>query len=296
MSTTEKTEGFLLPIESINAIELFTGHKLDDLLNDIRKEVINIVPNVDSVSGRKEIASLAYKVARSKTAIDDAGKELVAEWKKKAASIDAGRKKARDYLDELRDQVRKPLTDWENEQARIEQEQEAARLAEIERREAELKAKEEAIAAKEKAEAERIAKEQAEQERVAREARIADEARLKAERDAAEAIANAQRDAELAKEQARFAAEKAEADRIRAIKETEERARQEAINRENERLAQEAKIKAEAELRAANIENRRKINNAAVKALIDAGINEDIAKQVITLIASKQIPHTSIIY
>lgn len=67
--------------------------------------------------------------------------------KKQTGEIDAARKKARDTLDALRDEVRKPLTDWEAEQERIEQERkdaeeraraeaEAARLAaEIARKE-----------------------------------------------------------------------------------------------------------------------------------------------------------------
>ena len=137
--------GSLIPLESVNALEVFTGAKLDDLLAEIRKEAVSLVPNVDTAAGRKEIASQAYKVARSKTAIDDAGKMLVADLKKQTGEIDAARKKARDTLDALRDEVRQPLTDWEAEQERIASEKaaaeeaerarlEAVRLAEIERR------------------------------------------------------------------------------------------------------------------------------------------------------------------
>ena len=119
-------EQSLIPIETINAVEVFTGTALNELLEKIRAEVATIVPDVSTVAGRKDVASTAYKVARSKTAIDDAGKELVAEWKAKSAEVDASRKKARDYLDKLRDEVRAPLDNWEAEQKRIEDERRAA--------------------------------------------------------------------------------------------------------------------------------------------------------------------------
>ncbi|RBL53377.1 hypothetical protein, partial [Xanthomonas oryzae] len=189
----------LIPLESVNALEVFTGAKLDDLLAAIRKEAVSLVPNVDTAAGRKEIASQAYKVARSKTAIDEAGKTLVADLKKQTGEIDAARKKARDTLDALRDEVRQPLTDWEAEQERIASEKaaaeeaerarlEAERLAEIERREAEIRAREEAILAAEQAERARLAAEQAERDRMEREARLQREAEERARQEAQAAI------------------------------------------------------------------------------------------------------------
>lgn len=84
------SESSLIPVESVNGIELFTGAgKLDELLAKIRQETATIVPDVSTDKGRKEIASIAYKVARSKTVIDDAGKTLVGEWKTKSAAVRA---------------------------------------------------------------------------------------------------------------------------------------------------------------------------------------------------------------
>ena len=73
---------------------------------------------------------MAYKVARSKTALDEQGKELVGAIKKQSGEIDAERKRVRDELDALKDEVRKPLTDWENAEKERVAAQEAA-LAEI---------------------------------------------------------------------------------------------------------------------------------------------------------------------
>lgn len=308
----------LIPLESVNAVEIFTGKSLDELLERIRQETVTLVPDVSTDKGRKEIASLAYKVARSKTTIDEAGKMLVAEWKRQSAEVDNARKKARDYLDALKDEVRKPLTDWEAEQERIKQaaieaerraieQAEAERRAELQRKEEELRAREEAIA---KAEAEAKAKadaERAEKQRQEREERIRKEAAERAEREAAEAVARAEREAAEAKERERIAAERAERERVEAeqraerekaeaIRQAELRAKQEAEDRERERVAEEARVKAEEARRAADREHRKTINLAAVAAFEKNGISAEMAKQVITLIASGQIPAVTIKY
>jgi colicin import membrane protein len=252
----------LIPLESVNAVEIFTGAKLDDLLLQIRTEVATIVPDVLTAGGRKEIASLAYKVARSKTTIDDAGKTLVAEWKAKSAQVDASRKKARDYLDTLKDEVRKPLDDWEAEQARIEQEA-AARL-----------------------EAERVAAENA---------AAAEAARIEAERVAAAAAATAElarRAAEIdAREAAIAAKEKVAADALAA-----EHAAQEAARLERERAASAAAELAAQEKREANKRHCAKVNNAVLRDLVVAGCSDETAKLLVIAIASGKVAHCSIAY
>ncbi len=110
----------LVKHEEKNVIELFQSTNIEMVLNAIGKEVAKFVPDLTSSKGRKDIASMASKVSRSKTYIDGVGKELVSDWKKKAGVIDAERKKAKIFLDDLRDQTRKPLTDWEDsEQNRV---------------------------------------------------------------------------------------------------------------------------------------------------------------------------------
>jgi colicin import membrane protein len=110
---------------------LFAPGGVESILGKIEAEVRAAHTDISTVGGRKEIASLAYKVARSKTALDDMGKQLVDEWKKKAAVVDAERRTIRERLDALKDEVRKPLTDWEDaEKNRIaDHEQALARLA-----------------------------------------------------------------------------------------------------------------------------------------------------------------------
>jgi len=103
----------LIIIDQINPLQLFDGKSLDPLLEQITKQVKESIPDTTTASGRKDIASLAHKVAKSKTFLDSAGKTLVAEWKNKAKVVDAERKKMRDYLDDLKEETRLPLTKWE---------------------------------------------------------------------------------------------------------------------------------------------------------------------------------------
>lgn len=105
-------------LEAENAVAVFTSKAMDETLHKIEKEVLSFVPCVSTAKGRKEIASLAHKIAKSKTALDGAGKTLTADWKAKAKLVDVSRKEAREFLDALKERVRKPLTEWEDEEKR----------------------------------------------------------------------------------------------------------------------------------------------------------------------------------
>lgn len=122
-----------LALSSENAASLFVPNGLDRIIAHIRSEVENHIPNVTTERGRKSIASLARKVASSRSRIDDYGKEYVSGIKAKAIIVDAERKRARDILDQLRDDTRKPLTDWEDaESSRVSAHEKAlSELAEL---------------------------------------------------------------------------------------------------------------------------------------------------------------------
>lgn len=110
------TAGPLVPAE------IFKPGGIDAVLESLETQVRADAAALDisTPKGRKDIASLAYKVSRSKTALDEAGKTLVEDMKAQTKAIDLERKKARDRLDALKDEVRKPLDDYEAaEQARI---------------------------------------------------------------------------------------------------------------------------------------------------------------------------------
>lgn len=102
----------LIPQES--ALTVFTSPDgLDPYLAKVRAELDAFTGDVTSDKGRKEIASMAYKVSKVKTYLESVGKDLADRQKEIPKKIDAARKVARDTLDLWKDEVRKPLTDWE---------------------------------------------------------------------------------------------------------------------------------------------------------------------------------------
>jgi len=114
--STETQLAIVPPKET--ALQVFqAANGLDPYLQQIRAEIDAFVPDVTTKKGRDAIASIAHKVARSKTALDNVGKDLVAELKEIPKKIDAERKRMRDTLDAWKDEVRAPLNAWEQAEA-----------------------------------------------------------------------------------------------------------------------------------------------------------------------------------
>jgi len=288
-------------------LQAFTGEKLEDFLAKIKEDAENFVPDLSTAKSRKMIASKAYEIAQKKTTIDGIGKELAAEWKAKASKVDESRRKARTFLDGLKEKIRKPLTEWEEEEAaraeaqRIAKEiEEAHEIAIKENENFDLKRELEKKEAQERAEKEaREAEErrlQEEKEREEREARIALEAKEKAEREAAEKIEEEKR--------ARIAAEeKAERERRESIA-REEKAKADALQKERERVAEENRKKAEEEERVraaeekriADEDHRKAVKNEAYRCFRGRDIDKETAVKVIDLIDAGFISNITINY
>jgi colicin import membrane protein len=93
---------------------------VERIIAALEAEVRAIKTDAATPAGRDAIASLAYKVSRSKTALDKMGKDLTEQWRKRTSAVNADRKIIETSLDALRDEVRKPVTDFEAaEQARV---------------------------------------------------------------------------------------------------------------------------------------------------------------------------------
>ena len=233
--------------------------QLDPILAQIAASVRSCISDVTTAKGRKEIVSRAFKVTKAKTYLDGLGKDLVADKKKEIGLVDASRKRMRDYLDDLAEETRKPVDNYEEEQAKLEQERQEAEAAEALAKEIE-QAHEFALLmddkiTRDKADAARAA----EQTRLDNEARIAREATEKATRDAeakaqAEVDAAALREQEAREAQARAEQEKADADERallaeqRATKEREDAAAA-AIEAKRAAEAREAQAKKDADER-----------------------------------------------
>lgn len=100
--------------ETTTALEVYSKPDgLDPYVQKARDLVNKFEPDPSTKKGRDEIKSLAYKVSQLKSKLDGMGKELVSEWKTKAKAVDDSRKSMRDQLDELRDEAKAPLIEWE---------------------------------------------------------------------------------------------------------------------------------------------------------------------------------------
>ena len=125
MTTAEATtlDGIIIPCEDNTIVkveqlakvtDIFTSEGVvDAIIAFVSNEARAFTPDLSTAAGRKAIASRAYRVAQTKTYLDDLGKEEVARQKELPKAIDAGRKRLRDGLDALKDEIRKPLTEWE---------------------------------------------------------------------------------------------------------------------------------------------------------------------------------------
>lgn len=316
----------LVVIEKANAMTVFkSADQIEDILQKVEREVMSFVPDVTTAKGRKEIASLAYKVAQTKTYLDGLGKDLVAELKEIPKLIDANRKTVRDRLDELKEKARQPLTDYEAKQERIKQEKEAKRAAEELAKK--IEADHEMALLMNDAFDRELAEKKAEQERqrIAREEEIKRQAEERAKREAEEKAAaeiaaakKREEDAIAAKAQAELLAKQEKEKAERAAKEALERAerekqeaieaerkkaqdetgriRREAEEKEAARLAEEKRIKDEEERRAQDKAHRKEVNNKILADLIKAGASEDIAKNIITAIVKEEVFATRITY
>lgn len=111
----------LAACEALTALDVFgsaDGHEI--LVGRLEDYVRAQSTDITTKKGQDDIRSLAAKVARTKTGLDDLGKEFVADLKKQTGAVHAKRKLIRDRLDVLRDEVRAPLTAFEEaEEKRI---------------------------------------------------------------------------------------------------------------------------------------------------------------------------------
>ena len=249
-----------------NLLSFFkNGANLDGLYNVVETKARALVADVTTKEGVSQIKSTARQIASIKKRVDDLGKDVVAELKDLPKQIDANRKKWREDMEALQDEIRKPVTEIENRQKEIEEikathgklvlsgsEEIKAAIGNLDKIELtgdkwkeSLEAATEAVTAekgalevmlnaalKKEAEArelEELRKKQEEAERIIREQKIKEEAERRAREQA---------EAQAAKERERYRQEMERAERERQEAERKaaeaEKARREAEEREAE--------------------------------------------------------------
>lgn len=300
----------LVVIEKQNAMAVFTTkEQLDPIIEAIEEEARSLVPDVSTRKGRDAIASMAHKVARSKTYIDNAGKDLVAELKALPKQIDESRRIVRERLDALKDEVRRPLTEWEAEQERIKAE-EAMNAMHAEALEMNIKFDQE-LAAKFEADHEmallmndafdrdeKEKAEEAERQRIAREEELKRQAAEQAKRESEEKAERERAEAARREAELKLRAEQAERDRIEAEQKAErdkkeaaeraEREKQEAIAAEQRKAQEEAeRIKRETEQKeAARLAEEKRIADEKAKREADGKHRKTVGTNIVNALTN----------
>lgn len=309
----------------VTADKVYTPGGVDAILGKITAEVRKTVIDVSTKAGRDAAKSLAYKVARSKTFLDDMGKTLVADWKKQSAKVDAERKTIRERLEALQAEVKKPADDWEQAETdrvaghvtlmteiesltRFDGEPSLAQISRSLTALESMPPRDWQEFAEQAGVVRKLAHSKLAEMKAAAEKREADAAELealraeKAERDRKDAEERAERERqELEDYKARKAIEEAEAQaeaekRRQAGAEIEkQRAAEAAVEAERKRVAdQEAAEQAAARKREQNKRHRNKVIAATVEALVGCGITAEQAGDVVLAIVDGKIPNVAI--
>lgn len=308
------TELAVIEIKPEQAPALYVPNGLDQFLEQIRAEV-NEVPDLSTAKGRARVASLSAQVSRSKTAIEKPGRDYLRHLKEAVKPTEAELRRFVNACDELRDEVRRPLTEWEAEQERIKAEEEASLAAEALAKQV---ASDHEIALLMDREFDRLREEaraEAERQRIAHEEELKRQAAEQARRDAEEAAQRDREEAARREAELKAAAERSERERIEAQQRAErekkeateraEREKQEAIAAERRRqeeaeaarLAEEKRIADEHARRAADIKHRKAVGTDIVNALtVTTSISREQAIEVLTALKDGLVPHTEIHY
>lgn len=239
-------------------LEIFKdAPKLEAIYSRIEKMALGLVADVTTKEGISQIKTCARQIASVKIKVDEAGKKVKAELNKLPDLIDENRRKFREKMEALQEEIRRPVTEIEEREKEIEdikamhldvamsgsaiikQQLEKVKAIELtaEKWKESLSKAEKAVAGEisalnlmigeaekreqEARELEELRRKQEEAERIIREQKIKEEAERRAKAEA---------EARAAAEKARLEQEKAEAERRaaeaeKARKEAEEKAR-----------------------------------------------------------------------
>jgi len=305
--TTENKD--VIVVENLEAKEVFAEEGVDNLL---KKVAVHYVPKLDpnTEEGREERRSMAYAVAKLKTAVDTMGKDYVGELKKVTTAIDERRRTWRTQMEKLQHDIRKPLTQYEERESKRIGEHNAGinQMRDLMSYDYEPDSKdiEERIAQVKKL-AERDYEEFADQAKTVSENSIGrlgeklaavikaeeQERELEELREKQREQDEKNRQAQLQKEADERAAAKVQADLDAANKRAEEAEKRANAPQPETPPPSTPKPEEKNMLK----EHKKEVNRAIVNALIDSCLlSESAAKSVVTAIVKGEVPNTTITY
>ena len=259
MSELIKLEN-LSSLEDDNAADILLGHV------KANAEKLLVAGDITKKKHRDQVRTIAFQVVKSKTLIEKTAKKRAAEIKAeaqeildRAAKVINLSKTVSAQLDRLRDEIRRPVIEYEAEQARLKAEEKARAVAESRRiynlRESIAPAFGDTVAElQEKAARARQAFDGEKDERLKE---WLANAVVKLRSLANEELRRMRAEIEEAAERARLEQQRIEEERLRAERAEQERLNQAAIAEEARKAAHEARIAHEAEMKRLRDEQER---------------------------------------
>ena len=307
----------LTVIAKLELVPFFTkGDNLDEILESIKQEALQHVPDVSTLKGRNAIKAHITSIKAYRLSLEESGKALSAEYKLLPKSIDATRKKAKDFISELELNARCTLTAWEDnekvEAAQVEDTEAFLIQYEIEHEHA-IHDNEVLDFNMAKAESDKLAEIKAASDLAA------SNAKLLAENEAAERIATAEREKAQSEQRAIAAQEQIKQNEVYRLNQIEIQKKQ-AIDNESRRIQAEKKaaqdvidaaeqarinenyrqreaedkIKREQLQREADTKHANKVKTEAMEDFISIGLSKEAAKLAVKGLAAGRIRKGSI--
>ena len=279
----------LIKIEALEPEKIFKDEGVQPLIDEVKNQVKDFEADVSTEKGRKEIASAAYKVTRSKTAVDNLGKEYVAHIKNIAKVIDQQRKYFREEMEEIKSEIRAPLDKYEKQ---IEDRDKAVKFFEesgvfnfdpqksdIQERLTSIDEFIKTISADENPYIEDI-----------NNAYYNASLELKQRLEKAEQQEKERQELEVLREK----------EKTRQAEQAREEIEKQAAEKERQKIEQEnQRREAEQKKREADIEHKRQIHNAILSEMqkhLGSSVEDDVLKNLISIIAQNKINNIKILY
>lgn len=112
--TTIDMPGAALAVIPASQVSTIIAADPNDILGKLAAKVKAHKPDVSTKRGRDEIRSLAAEIASNKSSLIKIGKGLTEEWRQSTKAVNAECNVLEERMDALKEQVRAPLTAFEN--------------------------------------------------------------------------------------------------------------------------------------------------------------------------------------
>lgn len=115
---SETSTDLIVKLPSIMTVEYFTNEsEIDKLIASVKAVAKAHVPDLSTATSRAKTKSVAFKVSQTKTEIIRQGKKLSEEARNLQKKVNTACNIIEEELDGIRDEVKKPVTDWEDQEA-----------------------------------------------------------------------------------------------------------------------------------------------------------------------------------